>query len=98
MHEPGAPCECAGIQHIDPGDAVRLDGRVFRQFDRLRGVEMVKELHKRLGLLQHTRILFESLVIIRCMLKSRHLIFTLYAPFLSLSFSRFPWILKSVGN
>jgi hypothetical protein len=46
IRAPDAPCECVGIQHIDPGDAVRLDGRVFGQFDRLRGMEVVKELHK----------------------------------------------------
>jgi hypothetical protein len=55
MRAPGTPCECVGIQHIDPGDAVRLNRRVFRQFDRLRGVEVVKELHKRIGLRQRSR-------------------------------------------
>ncbi len=40
------PSECVRIDHVDAGDAVRVDGGVLGQLNRSRGVEVVKQLRE----------------------------------------------------
>jgi hypothetical protein len=96
----GRPSECFRVEHVDAGDAVRADGRVLGQLDRPRSVEMVEQLHERIGL-RAPRVnrpatvhrLFANQSLQSASHRHQHLTPALRTPLLRLSLSGLFWIL-----
>ncbi len=101
----GRPSECFRVEHVDAGNAVGADGRILGQLDRPRSVEMVDQLHERIGL-RAARVngsACDSALNVRKSLQSashrhQHLTPTLRTPLLRLSFSCLFWILHHGGR